>query len=92
MTPQDILRPSEDAIARKVGGELVIMHLATGTYFGLNAVGARVWQLLEEAPCSLATLCHAIAEEFDAPADVIEADVTELASALARHDLITCAA
>lgn len=88
MTLDDILRISEDAIARNVGGELVLMHLATGTYFGLNAVGARIWELTEDQPRSVAELRDAIAEEFDAPAETVEADVLALAAELAEHDLI----
>ncbi|MFC3098029.1 PqqD family protein [Alteraurantiacibacter palmitatis] len=83
-----ILSASEDAVAREVGGELVLMHLASGTYFGLNPVGARIWQLIEDEPRTLASLCEVIAEEFDAPIDVIEQDLAALAGDLAAHSLV----
>ncbi|WP_169053621.1 PqqD family protein [Alteraurantiacibacter aquimixticola] len=89
MKASDILTASEDAIAREVGGELVLMHLASGTYFGLNAVGARIWQLLEAGEQSLAGLCRTIVTEFDAPADVIEHDIAALAGDLEEHELVT---
>jgi len=30
-------------IARRVGEDTVILDLASGTYFGLDPVGARIW-------------------------------------------------
>ncbi|MFC3100221.1 PqqD family protein [Altererythrobacter lauratis] len=88
LSPDAILSASEDAVAREVGGELVLMHPASGTYFGLNPVGARIWQLIEDEPRSLASLCEVIAAEFDAPVDVIEQDLAALAGDLAAHNLI----
>lgn len=89
MPPDTKLTASPDVVAREIGGEHVLLHLGTGTYFGLNEVGGRVWQLLEQGDQSLAALCAAIAEEFDAPADVIAADLAALASAMAESQLVT---
>ena len=55
----------------------------------LNAVGGRVWQLLEQGEQTLASLCEAIAGEFDAPADVVAADLAALAGSLAENQLVT---
>jgi hypothetical protein len=35
-------------IFRILGDEAVILNLATGTYFGLDSVGSRIWQLITE--------------------------------------------
>ncbi len=35
--------------ARTVGGEIVLLHLESGVYFGLDPVGARAWQLIRAA-------------------------------------------
>lgn len=39
---------SADAVFRDLGGEAVILDLASGTYYGLNEVGTRIWSLLAE--------------------------------------------
>jgi hypothetical protein len=83
------IAPSEDVVAREVSGEFVLMDLESGTYFGLNQVGSRIWKAVEEAPSSLAALCDIVEAEFDAPRDVIERDVAELASDLLKQGLIT---
>jgi hypothetical protein len=83
------IAPSEDVVAREVSGEFVLMDLESGTYFGLNQVGSRIWKAVEEAPSSLAALCDIVEAEFDAPRDVIERDVAELAKDLLEQGLIT---
>ena len=35
-------------MARTVGDETVILDLASGTYYGLDPIGARIWQLMGE--------------------------------------------
>ena len=39
-------RIPEDVVSREVGGEAVLLNLATGTYFGLDGVGTEIWNLL----------------------------------------------
>lgn len=79
---------SNDVVAREVGGEMVLLDLASGQYFGLDTVGGRIWQLLSERPCTLGELCDRIEAEFDAPRAQIEADLMALAHDLHEQELI----
>jgi hypothetical protein len=79
---------SDDVIAREVGGELVLLDLNSGQYFGLDKVGGRVWELLSESPRDLHELCDKIEIEFDAPRDRIEADLRALIKQLQDQALI----
>ena len=36
-----------DAIGEVVDGELVLLNVRTGVYFGLNPTGTKIWELLE---------------------------------------------
>lgn len=92
MTPDAVLKPSDQAVAREVSGELVLMHLGSGTYFGLNDVGARFWALIAEDARSLEELAAALSENFDAPTEVILEDICKLADDLLGHDLVAPAA
>lgn len=91
MEPSDRFSPSADVVAREVAGEMVLLHLGSGAYFGLNAVGGRIWQLLEEGNRSVASLCDVISDEFEAPRDDIEQDLLALAASLLEHGLVECA-
>lgn len=92
MKLSDSLTVSGDVVAREVGGEMVLLDLASGQYFGLDTVGGRIWELLSENPCTLAQLCDAIEEEFDAPREQIEADLMALAAQLSEQELIVAKA
>jgi hypothetical protein len=45
---EDTVRVSEDVVFRELDGEAVLLHLGTGIYFGLNGVGTRIWNLLQQ--------------------------------------------
>lgn len=79
---------SDDVIAREVAGEMVLLDLASGLYFGLDPVGSRIWQRLSEGPCSMAEVCDLIEAEFDAPRDRIEADLVALLAQFSEKKLI----
>lgn len=79
---------SEDVIAREVAGEMVLLDLASGLYFGLNPVGSRIWSRLSEGVCSITEICDVIEHEFDASRDQIEGDVVALLRQLSGKDLI----
>ena len=59
-------------------------------YFGLNEVGARVWELLPSANGSLEHLCASVSALYpDVPATTIRQDVQELLDDLVRQGLAT---
>lgn len=88
MQLSDTFKTSNEVVAREVGGEMVLLDLASGLYFGLDPVGARIWEMLSGGPHSLAQLCDAIEAEFDAPRERIESDLMALAAQLREQELI----
>lgn len=82
---------SEDVVAREVGGEMVLLDLASGLYFGLNPVGSRAWEYLSENAVTLGELTDAIEAAFDAPRDVIAADIARLIAQLTEKKLVEIA-
>ncbi|OGA18527.1 MAG: hypothetical protein A3G25_21730 [Betaproteobacteria bacterium RIFCSPLOWO2_12_FULL_63_13] len=87
MKLSDKARIANDVLARKVGEETVMLHLTDGTYFGLDPVGTRIWELLGEGK-SLSEICDAMIDEYDVSRDAIERDVITLAEELAARGLI----
>ena len=79
---------SQQAVTRQVGDETVILHLGTGTYFGLDPVGARMWQLVGEGK-TLAEICDAMLDEYDVSREELERDALALAQDLAAQHLIS---
>ena len=77
----------DSVVFRELDGEAVLLDLQSGQYFGLNAVGTRIWQLLAELRRPQPVL-EAMLEEFDVPAAELEADLLQLLGQLAEHGLI----
>ena len=77
-------------MARDVGSETVILNLESGIYFGLDPVGARIWQLLSKGK-TFAEVCDAMVAEYDVSREDIERDVLSLAEALQSQQLIEIA-
>jgi hypothetical protein len=86
--PRDtIYRVSADVVFRELDGEAVLLDLASGRYFGLNAVGTRVWTALAGG-ATAAEAVDAVAAEFDAPPAEIAADIDALVADLIARGLL----
>jgi hypothetical protein len=81
------MRVPEHVMSRNLGEDCVMLDLASGTYFGLDEVGARVWQLLAEGK-SVSETCEVLAREYDASREQIDADVRLLVDELAANGLV----
>lgn len=67
----------------------VVFSTQTEVYYGLNAVGAQVWELLPPTSTTFDELCDAVARQHpDVDAEVIRADIAELLRELEAHGLV----
>jgi hypothetical protein len=82
------LAPSPDALATRVGEEIVLVHLKTDRIFVLNRTGVRIWELIAEG-CDDAELRRRVGAEFEVGGDVLDREVGELIASLERERLIT---
>ena len=69
-------------------GEAVIVSPDDSTMHALNAVGTAVWKAADGAT-PLAALITRVAEEFAAPAELVERDVTAFVVQLASRGLLS---
>ncbi len=90
VTKQATVRIADDVISRILEGEAVILGLATGTYFGLDAVGTRIWQLIEERG-RVTEIMTGLVEEYEVEPEQCERDVLRLLGELKDRGLITLA-
>ena len=74
-------------LARTVGNETVILDLESGTYFGLDPVGARIWQLIGSGH-SVSGICQVMVEEYEVSREALEHDVLALAQELVARKLV----
>lgn len=81
------LRGSDDVLVRALDGEAVLLDLASGTYFGLNEVGARLWDLLA-AGNTVGEARRTLLDEFEVEEQVLRDDVDALIAELERRQLV----
>ena len=81
---------SSEVLFQEIRGESVLLDLSSENYFGLDAVGTRVWQLLAEG-VEVGGVLEVLKAEYDADAGTLESDLQRLLGELAEAGLITLA-
>jgi hypothetical protein len=81
-----VVRASEP-LAAPVDGELVMLDPRRSRYYGLDAIGNRIWDLLEQ-PRSVGDLCSQLQGEFDVSAEACRTDVLALLEEMDRENLV----
>ena len=71
----------------ELDNEAVLLNVTTGMYFGLDAIGTRIWALVVSGT-SHEQIVEALLAGYDVPRDVLESDVTEFLSDLNAHGLV----
>lgn len=77
---------SPDQVSTNLSGESVVLHMSRAVYFGLDVVGTRVWELIQE-PRTLAEVAARLEAEFDVTPERAMADLQAFATDLVKNGL-----
>ena len=77
----------DTVLVRILGDESVLLNLDSESYFGLDAVGTRMWSAVAEAR-SLTAALDRLAEEYDAEPEQLRGDLAKLVGELADAGLL----
>jgi hypothetical protein len=78
---------AKDQVSSDLGGEVAILDLKAGVYYGLDAVGARIWSLIQE-PRTVNEIRNILLEEYEVEPERCERDLLVLLQRLANEGLI----
>jgi hypothetical protein len=78
---------ADDVTWRDLAGEVVILNLATGVYFGLDGAGEQMWHQLVEQP-SLEKAFESLKKQFDVDPKQLRRDLEALLQQLAEKGLV----
>jgi hypothetical protein len=84
-------RVPEHVCVQALGGELVLLNVNTGYYFGLDEQGKAFFDALTAGPSVGAALAM-LQQRYDVAAGQLEADLLELSDKLRQHGLVVDAA
>lgn len=82
-----LYKASSKYLYSEIDSEAVILDVNSGTYFGLNEVSNRIWQLLQ-TPTALDNLVAQIMEEYEVAPEQATADVQNLLDNMLNAGLI----
>src|SRR5712691_3869399 len=82
-----VISRSPSVLTAEVDGEIVMMSIEQGRYFGLDDIGSDIWNRIEP-PCSFAALIDRLAADYDAERTTIATDVQALLGRMAAQDVV----
>jgi hypothetical protein len=85
--PKGKVRPARDVIFRELGGEMVLLNLHNGVYYGLNETGMQMWTLLAELQ-EPRRVVEVLEQEYAASRAQLEQDLSALLAELREKGLI----
>jgi hypothetical protein len=81
------VRIRDDVLLQNLDDESVLLNLKTGIYLGLNAVGTRIWALIQEDG-SLEKVLAAILQTYDVTEERCKEDLLGLVQKMKEQQLI----
>ena|SRR6266536_522936 len=84
---QSIVKAKRDRLWRPLDKEIAILNLQNSTYYGLNAVGAFVWSLIQR-PTSVLELRDAMLEKYEVDEPRCERELLDLLQTLLSEGLV----
>ncbi|MEI7706080.1 MAG: PqqD family protein [Deltaproteobacteria bacterium] len=81
-----VVRRNPKQIAAEADGEVLMMNVEAGQYYGLNEVASFIWTQLDR-PRTIGDLCASIQEEFDVDRDRCVADALRFVAIMVQDGL-----
>jgi hypothetical protein len=86
-TLTDVVCISANQMASRVGDEVAILDLDRSIYYGLDPIGARIWELMQ-TPIPLSSVLDVLVTEFDVDDATARSDLLELVDELLATQLV----
>ena len=82
-----LISVSSNKVTANLVDEMVILDSDSGIYYGLNPVGSRIWELIQE-PKTVKQVRDALLAEYDVEPERCENDILTLLQDLLTNELI----
>jgi hypothetical protein len=79
--------PRADVVSRRVGEEVVLVHLKTNRIFSLSPTGARFWELLSDGR-GRREIEAQLLDEYEVSREEVSAEIDALVKALQGEGLV----
>ncbi len=82
-----IIRAARHQVSGKISEESVILDLDAGIYYGVNSLGSRIWELVQE-PCAVGQIVEALLADFEVEPRCCLNDLLEFLADMESRGLI----
>ena len=82
-----IVKRNPELVSSNLDGETVMMSVESGEYFGLDSVGSRIWELIEN-PIEVDRVIELLLEEFEVSREECEVDTYDFLNQLLDKKLL----
>jgi hypothetical protein len=87
MRHESALAIPEHVLTRRAAGETVLLDLQSEQYYGLDGVGSRLWELIENGT-TIGQAVDALLDEYDVTRETLEADILRVLSEMHSGGLV----
>jgi hypothetical protein len=87
ITAETIIGRSSEVVASDIDGEVVMMSIEKGKYYGMDLIASRIWELLGKQ-IKVADLIGMLTQEYKVSREDCERDVMPFLNDLLKEKLI----
>ncbi|NEP08857.1 MAG: PqqD family protein [Symploca sp. SIO1A3] len=87
ISKSSIVVVTKEQVSSELNGEAVILDMKSGTYYGLNSIGASIWNLLQQ-PKSVAEIRDSLLAEYEVEPEQCDRELLALLQDLGTKGLI----
>ncbi len=85
---EQLYRRDSQLVSTIMDGNMVMMDVEHGAYYGLGSVGTRIWELLE-GPVSAQQIIQALCSEFEVDETTCKADVEKFIGDMEEKGMVS---
>lgn len=78
----------DHVVSETVAGETTLVNTETTYYYGLNATGTFIWDLLADHDATFQEILDAVSAEYELESGLIQSDIERLLEQLTQEQLI----
>jgi len=87
ITPDTRVTQRKDLPNVELDGEIALMNVEKGSYYGLDKIGSRIWAIMAEQ-ITVKEIVDILLQEYEVSPEICENDVMELIKQLNERGLV----
>ena len=84
----NIITQADDLVSTEIDGEVVLMSIENGDYYGFEKILSRIWEIIE-TPTAVSDLIGQLMQEYDVEHAECKLDVTNILYEMLAENLIS---